>query len=188
MNKPMQYRLIQLTGSVAQKIIDKSSTAQKVIDKSSTAQKVIDKVKTKIEFSGDGHIDSLNETLRNFKEAPFLGNGISNIEGKYKNDRWYAEHNRYLYILSTAGLLTLIPYVAFILGLIIIARKTFLNKLKSNRSIQDIGLVLYPSVLLFAIQINNAGMETYYYWIFFGLAAAWIRNSKSEDRNENSIN
>ena len=98
------------------------------------------------------------------------------------------EHNRYLYILSTAGLLTLIPYVAFILGLIIIARKTFLNKLKSNRSIQDIGLVLYPSVLLFAIQINNAGMETYYYWIFFGLAAAWIRNSKSEDRNENSIN
>ena len=177
-NQPMQYRIIQLIGS----------TAQKVIDKSSTAQKVIDKVKTKIEFSGDGHIDSLNETLRNFKEAPFLGNGISNIEGKYKNDRWYAEHNRYLYILSTAGLLTVIPYAGFILSLILISRKTLIDKLRTNKKLSDIGLVLYPSVLLFAIQINNAGMETYYYWIFFGLAAAWIRNSKSEDRNENSIN
>lgn len=177
-NQPMQYRFIQLIGS----------TAQKVIDKSSTAQKVIDKVKTKIEFSGDGHIDSLNETLRNFKEAPFLGNGISYIEGKYKNDRWYAEHNRYLYILSTAGLLTVIPYAGFILSLILISRKTLIYKLRTNKKLSDIGLVLYPSVLLFAIQINNAGMETYYYWIFFGLAAAWIRNSKSEDRNESSIN
>lgn len=178
MNKPMQYRLIQLVGSIGQEVFDKSSTAQKVIDK----------VKTKIEFSGDGHIDSLNETLRNFKEMPFLGNGISNIEDKYKENRWYAEHNRYLYILSTAGLLTVVPYITFILGLVVISRKTLLNKLKINQTLSDIGIVLYPSVLLFAIQINNAGMETYYYWIFFGLAAAWIRNSKSEDRNENSIN
>ena len=178
MNKPMQYRLIQLAGS----------TIQKAFEKSSTAQKVIDKVKTKIEFSGDGHIDSLNETLRNFKEAPFLGNGISNIEDKYKENRWYAEHNRYLYILSTAGLLTVIPYAGFILSLILISRKTLIYKLRTNKKLSDIGLVLYPSVLLFAIQINNAGMEIYYYWIFFGLAAAWIRNSKSEDRNESSIN
>ena len=169
-NQAMQYRFIQLIGS----------TAQEVIDKSSAAQEIIDKVKTKVDFSGDGHIESLSKTLIDFKEAPFLGNGISYIEGKYKNDRQYAEHNRYLYILSTAGLLTVIPYAAFIIGLIVIARKTLLYKLKTNTSNFNIGLILYPSVLLFAIQINNVGMERYYYWIFFGLAAAWIRNTKKE--------
>lgn len=177
MNKPMQYRLVQLAGSTIQKAFEKSST-----------QKAFEKLKSKIWFDKDGHIDSISETYKNFKNAPLLGNGITCIENKYKADRWYAEHNRYLYILSTAGLWTVIPYAGFILSLILISRKTLIDKLRTNKKLSDIGLVLYPSVLLFAIQINNVGMETYYYWIFFGLAAAWIRNSKSEDRNENSIN
>ncbi|MCL4417269.1 MAG: O-antigen ligase family protein [Actinobacteria bacterium] len=179
-NKPMQYRFIQLIGAVVQEAVKKPPVVQEAVKK----------MEKKVYFSNDGHIDSIFETYKNFKKAPFLGNGISYMESKYKDNRWYAEHNRYLYMLSTAGLLTVIPYAGFILSLILISLKTLINKLRTNKKLSDIGsgLVLCPSVLLFAIQINNAGMETYYYWIFFGLAAAWIRNSKSEDRNENSVN
>jgi hypothetical protein len=174
-NETLYYRFMQLGGYIVQKIL-----VDKNIEKN-----------IKVNIPDDGHIDSIltsfNEIFNEISSGNFWGNGISYLQQQYK-DQWNAEHNRYLFIMLTSGILTAIPYIAFVLGLFVISRKTFLFKKKTANSVSDIGLILYPSVLLFAIQINNAGMERYYYWVFFGFAAAWIRNSRHKIKNENIAN
>jgi hypothetical protein len=143
-------------------------------------------IRQKIIVQPEAHIMSISSTIDDYMLAPFLGNGITQIMNKYmKCDRRLVEHNRYLYILNTAGILTLIPYVAFILVLIYISVRQLYLKTKFDKDLYEIGLVLVPSVILFAIQINNCSMERYYYWVFFGLAAAWVRNCYYERENEN---
>lgn len=123
------------------------------------------------------HVESFEYGFRFFMEAPIWGHGIPNIEEVFKFIRQFSIHNRYLYILISAGVVTLIPYIGFIATLIVIARKTLLDGIKANSAINNIGFVLYPGCILFMVKLLNEGMETYYYWIFFGLTAAWIRNS-----------
>ncbi len=154
---------------------------------------LINKLATKrgIEFTEDGHITSYFEGIKVFKDAPLhgiLGMGIQNFEDIFSNNRWGVPHNRYMYLLDTVGLMTLIPYIGFIIALIFVVRRTFLNRLKTHYYSCNLGLIFYPSIVLLAIKLNNEGMETYYYWIFFGLAVAWIRNLAYEEKNENTAN
>ena len=145
-------------------------------------------IKKKVIVNPEGHVESINKTMSYVKAKPFLGSGITHILERSRSDemRWGTEHNRYLYILSTSGLLTLAPYVLFISALIFLSLRSRRKLARSQGAMFDIGLVLIPAVLLFAIQINNAGQERYYYWIFFGLAAAWIRNISHGKANENT--
>lgn len=134
------------------------------------------------------HVESFEYGFRFFMETPIWGHGIPNIEEMVKSIRQFSIHNRYLYILISAGVVTLIPYIGFIATLIVIARKTLLDGIKANSTINNIGFVLFPGCILFMVKLLNEGMEAYYYWIFFGLTAAWIRNSAYKVKNGNIIN
>lgn len=143
-----------------------------------------------IYIHSEGHIISYFEGIKVISQAPFLGVlgiGVQNFEDMFADYRWGVPHNRYMYILNTTGFLTLIPYVGFIIALIFIVRRTFHGRLKIH-GLNNLGLIFYPAVVLLAIKINNEGTETFYYWILFGLAAAWVRNSASERKNGNITN
>lgn len=58
------------------------------------------------------------------------------------------------------------------------------RRLLKDSTNRDIGVFLLSAVILFAIQINNSGMERYYYWLFFALAAAWVKNTIDEELRE----
>lgn len=139
----------------------------------------------------EGHIISYIEGMKVISQAPLfgvLGIGVQNFEDMFADYRWGVPHNRYMFILNTTGFLTLIPYVGFIIALIVTARRTFRRRLKFYRSLNNLGFIFYPAVVLLAVKLNNEGVETYYYWIFFGLAAAWVRNSAYERKNGNFTN
>jgi len=100
------------------------------------------------------------------------------------NSSWHIEHNRYLFILSTSGLLTAVPYALFLLSLAGLTWKPFPARRKTPEPSIHLGILLFPALILFALQINNCGQERYYYWVFFGLAAAWIRNRTLMEHRE----
>lgn len=135
-------------------------------------------------MSVDGHVESYKVGFDLLPDAPFgglLGIGMSEFENIFHSgNRFTVPHSRYMKILNTAGYLTVIPYIGFILLLIYISRRTIKEEDKLVNG-NDLGRVLLPAVMLLAVRLNNQSMETYYYWIFFGLTAAWIRNSAYRD-------
>ena len=136
----------------------------------------------------DGHIESMMKTLERVRVNPMLGYGVGNLIGEYSTpeSRWHVEHNRYLFILSTAGLLSVVPYVLFVLSLLWLAAwKAVPAGMGSRDADCPIGILLFPAVFFFTLQLNNCGQERYYYWVFFGLAAAWIRNTTLTELHEN---
>ena len=118
-----------------------------------------------------------------------FGYGIGRLLSEHgdKEHSWHIEHNRYLFIMSTSGLLTILPYILFIISLLWLSWKS-LNRVRNYRAQENltVGAFLLPVVLLFALQINNCGQERYYYWIFFGFIAAWIRNETMVINHENT--
>jgi hypothetical protein len=137
-----------------------------------------------IRYTGfEAHIESIFYGLSIFSDSLIFGRGIPYIEDYYRDIRSLSVHSRYFYMLITAGLITLIPYVSFILFLTFLSRRTMLNREKFNNTINNLGLILYPSCVLFIFKLFNESMESYYYWIFFGFTAAWIRNCAYEKKH-----
>ena len=129
-----------------------------------------------------------NETLERTRNYPILGYGIGRLLAEHATAEgsWHIEHNRYLFILSTSGLLTVVPYVLFhaVSGCCCPGKR-----FRAGRGLREqdfhLGILLFPALILFALQIINCGQERYYYWVFFGLAAAWIRNTALTESHEN---
>ena len=128
----------------------------------------------------DGHVESYGVGFRLLRDAPFgglLGIGMTEFDNIFgPGNRFTVPHSRYMKILDTAGSLALIPYIGFIVLLMYISWRTIKEEDKLING-NDLGRVLLSAVVLLAVRLNNQGMESYYYWIFFGLMAAWIRNS-----------
>lgn len=127
----------------------------------------------------DPHIVSLENTFSTFIESPFLGVGYTNFHGNSHEDALggqYPELNRYLIILATSGLFTLIPYVFFIFSLIRINYRTILTLYEKHRRELTLGFVFLACNCMFAVKLINSGEESLYYWAFFAFSAAWIRN------------
>jgi hypothetical protein len=206
MTNALQYRLLKLVGSVLEQsnVSVKVSSAPSVSTASSAPsvssapsapsvssapsaspqQALINKIHEKVWVGQDGHVNSIRESMRNFLKNPWFGIGISYNERIYKGEKRelnLAEHNRYLYLLVTSGLFTAVAYVCAILAMIFCSWRMLITKLRRGVLHNDIGLVLFASLVLFAIQIINCCMERYYYWVFFGFATAWIRNSKRDE-------
>jgi hypothetical protein len=163
-------RAVELTGGQS------ASPFKRSIDE--WMKRLDDTVKKRMAIQKDGHIESVPETLVRARDYPTLGYGIGRLLAEHSKEggSWHIEHNRYLFILSTSGLLTVIPYVLFLLSLLWLSRKAFPAGQGLRELNVHLGILLFPALVLFAIQINNCGQERYYYWVFFGLAAAWIRN------------
>ncbi len=125
-------------------------------------------------FSGaayaDPHLVSVQASWQAFLAHPFLGSGFTAIT------TYPDEHNRYLFILASAGLLTFIPYVLFLLKTVWSSAKAV--SVYARRTGMEFKYLyfLHACNFMFLVKLTNEGMETFFYWIFFALATAWIRN------------
>jgi hypothetical protein len=189
-NDYMKYRMFLLAGTVMERALSILPESKMTHSIRRYMVNVYKEIESKVSVQPEGHVEGISMTMEDIKKAPFLGSGITFMLEKYRvlEKGWGTEHNRYLYLLATAGFLTMVPYLLFILSLIYLSLRTFYFYIRNGRTLYDIGVILAPSVLLFAIQINNAGQERYYYWVFFGLATAWMRNVIYERKHEHSSN
>jgi|WetSurMetagenome_2_1015567.scaffolds.fasta_scaffold17260_3 hypothetical protein len=187
----MMYRIGMLAGAVLTKVSE-STDGQKLQPVTRRLEVSLKKLEAslgeRMPIQQDGHIESVTETIERTRNYPILGYGIGRLLAEHATSEssWHIEHNRYLFILSTSGLLTVVPYVLFLIALSWLAWKTHSSGCNVQGRCIDIGLVLFPALILFAVQITNCGQERYYYWVFFGLAAAWIRNMTLMESREHS--
>jgi hypothetical protein len=129
----------------------------------------------------DPHVVAMADGMKIILANPFFGAG-------YILDEAIQVHNRYLFILASSGIYTLIAYLLFILGLFVSIRKTMLNyKPLAWNNINYVYLFLAVTIA-FLFKLFNQGQELYYYWIIFALASAWIRNIKREKLIEAGCN
>lgn len=178
----MQYRMLQLGGTVLNKVGEYVDlpVPDKWIDE---LQRTIER---RVEVHIDGHVESVPKTWNDIQTAPLTGNGPSALLAKYRGDAtgWGTEHNRYLYIAAAAGLLTAAPYTLFIATLIVLSLLALKKQAGTDTDRLDIGSLLTAAVIFFFIQLNNCGLERYYYWVFFALTAAWVKITMNGEGHE----
>lgn len=123
------------------------------------------------------HLDTLAVTIPAIIKSPVFGMGSTSYYSAASEDHEYQEHNRFNEILITRGLIVALPYLIFIILLIAASRRMSLNSSKKAYGISsyNIGIVFYPVTLMAALNLFNRTYDDYY-WIIFGLSAAWIRN------------
>ncbi|MFC1585333.1 O-antigen ligase family protein [Fibrobacterota bacterium] len=128
----------------------------------------------------DQHISSYEAGYDLIKDAPVWGIfGIGNeafwrvFNGLLS---WARPHNRLMVILIIVGILPLFFYVTFLVTLILTIRKIIINKTFNIYDTDDLGTLFLPIIVAVIFGFSNSPSETYFYWIFFGLAAAWMRN------------
>ena len=183
------YRTALLAGAVLSRAIELTGTESTLPlfrGLATSMKKLDDFVKKQMPIQKDGHIESVTATIERTRDYPILGYGMGRLLAEHAtpNSSWHIEHNRYLFILSTSGLLTAVPYALFLLSLAWLTWKAFPARRKTPEPSIHLGILLFPALILFALQINNCGQERYYYWGFFGLAAAWIRNRTLMEHRE----
>lgn len=134
----------------------------------------------------DPRLMSLDETLSYIYQHPFWGMGMSNLID-IQSLSYGKEHNNYLSIGASFGLLTLVFYILFIIVLFIMAYK-MVKKISKYPLNRDIGIVLCAGLLSFIVYLNFAPAEFHFIWIWFGLVAAWARNCENELFYQKAIN
>ena len=117
----------------------------------------------------DPHMTIILESFSAFSESPLFGVGMNKM-------MIVNEHNRYIEILATNGLAGFIPYMALIITMIFISRKILLKEIKNNSQDKEIGVILFAGLISFVFYMNAAPSEFYFYWIWFALVIAWVRN------------
>lgn len=135
------------------------------------------------EIRPEAHLDTMPVSLDLFMSSPFLGVGISHMQSVVEVE----EHNRYLYMLSTTGVLTLLPYVGFIVWMLLKVRAV----LKSKRGLKiehaQLGHLMAAALVFSLVKLNAENSETFYYWVFFALAAAWTRHAVAQAEDARSV-
>jgi len=120
------------------------------------------------------HFEIVGTSLLAFLEAPLVGVGVTEM----LNRVFIQDHNRYLYLISTVGALTTGCYVAFILWLTSKCRLVVLSHWRRGTN-PGLGVALFAACVLMIFRFLSQSNEAYYYWILFGLTAAWVRASSS---------
>lgn len=117
---------------------------------------------------------SIKETLSYIYQHPFWGMGMSNLIN-VQDSSYGKEHNNYLSIAASFGIPTLIFYILFVILLFIMIHRN-IEKLSRNTSMRDMGITFGAGIFALIIYLNFAPAEFHFIWIWFGLAAAWLRN------------
>tara|TARA_A100001015_G_scaffold230112_1_gene260288 strand:- start:1367 stop:2710 length:1344 start_codon:yes stop_codon:yes gene_type:complete len=125
--------------------------------------------------NADPHITIIDKSLSIARENPIFGAGMNKMLS-------VNEHNRYVEIYATNGLLGIIPYVAIIIAVVLITRNVLIEEIKQNSQQKEIGIILFSGVIAFTFYMNSAPSEFYFYWIWFGLSIAWARNCDKNRR------
>jgi hypothetical protein len=185
-NTFMLYRLALLSAAVYSKTTGDNANIPAWMAGIEKALKRVDSSLTK---ARDPHIESVSKTFQRTLQHPLVGYGMSNLLEAHAAEgmSWHLEHNRYLSILSTSGMLTVTPYILTLMSLLFLAYKHLAEALRQRPEHLNLGVIIFPAVLLFILQINNCSQERYYYWVFLALAAAWIRNQTLSNRSSGQI-
>ncbi len=128
-----------------------------------------------IRVQEDEHLGSIEESLFLFKENPIVGVGFHKMEE-------VNEHNYFIRAIATNGVLSFASFILFLASMVVIARKTMLKSVHRNPSEVNMGILIYAGLIAFIFYLNAAPSEFYFYWIWFGLTAAWIRNSTRREK------
>ena len=122
----------------------------------------------------DERIISVSETLQYIYQNLFWGSGTSYLQLSYGK-----EHNNYLSIAASFGIPTLIFYIFFVILLFIIVHER-IKTISRNPLTKDMGIVIGAGLLSLIVYLNFASAEFHFIWIWFGLAAVWLRNCEDE--------
>ena len=126
----------------------------------------------------DPRLMSVKETLSYIHQNPLWGMGMSQLIN-VQDFSYGKEHNNYLSIAASFGMPTLIFYLLFVFLLFIMMHKR-IKKINQNPLSKDMGIVLGAGLLSLIVFLNFASAEFHFIWIWFGLAAAWLRNCEDE--------
>lgn len=129
-------------------------------------------------FLEDPRLLSFKETLSYIHQNPLWGMGMSQLIN-VQDFSYGKEHNNYLSIAASFGIPTLIFYLLFVFLLFIMMHER-IKKITQNPLSKDMGIVLGAGLLSLIVFLNFAPAEFHFIWIWFGLAAAWLRNCEDE--------
>jgi hypothetical protein len=122
----------------------------------------------------DPRVMSVGETLSYIYQNLFWGSGMTILSLVYDK-----EHNNYLSVAASFGVPTFILYLLFVFLLFIMIHEN-IKKISKDSSSKDLGIVLSAGLLSLIVYLNFASAEFHFIWIWFGLAAAWLRNCEDE--------
>jgi hypothetical protein len=114
---------------------------------------------------------------------PISGSGFSYFVAS-QDERLYGlgEHNFYVRLLAQGGLLLFIPFMFILAFLYFNSSKILSRNIFASPSAKDIGILLNAGLIAYIVDLNFPPGFFYYYWIWFGFAAAWARNCEMECR------
>lgn len=119
------------------------------------------------------------ETFSYILAHPFMGMGMTNLIN-LQDMSYGKKHNNYLSIAALFGSLTLVFYLLFLFRLFIMTQKA-IKRLSWNPTSKDLGIILSAGCLSLIVYLNFAPAEFHFIWIWFGITAAWLRNSEEEN-------
>jgi hypothetical protein len=126
----------------------------------------------------DPRFASMGGTLSYILHHPFLGIGISRLI-ELQSISYGKEHNNYLSISASFGLLTVTFYILFIVLVFMRINKS-LKRVRHGMFERDLGIILGAGLLSFIVFLNFSPAEFHFIWVWFGLSAAWLRNCENE--------
>ena len=118
----------------------------------------------------DSHLMGVSTTWSLFRSSPVLGVGYTAIQQVSPDVG--SEHNRYLFILASSGLPTLMTYSATLLLVFLSVHRAVMATLRAGRDAR-FGVMMLALVSMVIVKLNNEGVEAYYYWIILAVAYAW---------------
>jgi hypothetical protein len=125
----------------------------------------------------DPHIQSARDSLAAWLKSPLLGVGFTKIHE-------FRELNRFIFILTSAGLLTFVPYLISFVAVISRTFRTMIRLGRSGRPGMNLGHLFFAIAVMYVVKLNIfEALESYYYWIAFGLATAWVNIEKGLKKN-----
>jgi|GEM_PF-2173179 len=125
----------------------------------------------------DPHLKAAASSLKAFSASPLLGAGYSMIHFEI------LELNRFIFVLSSAGLLTFLPYLTAFVSVIVLSLRGMMQFRRSGGRGMNYGYLFFALSFVFVIKLFiYEGLESYYYWIIFALATAWVNSFEEERR------
>lgn len=127
----------------------------------------------------EDHLEGLAQTKKMVAITPLQGIGVTMMRGISEKE----EHNRFLYLIITSGLMTVIPYAAFMGWLFWKVRGVLRSSYIIVEQEHELGAMLLGAMAATLVKLQAENIETYYYWGIFALAAAWLRIQTYRNRN-----
>lgn len=133
----------------------------------------------------DPRVKSVEETTDIIRQNPFFGMGMSKLI-EIQDPSFGKEHNNYLSIAGSFGIFTLLFYVLFLISLYVLMHK-WIKVLPANHPAKDMGIILNAGVVSLVVHLNFAPAEFHFIWVWFGMAAASMRNIEDDFLMENRL-